>query len=927
MPNFHNNEGDTPNFDSLHLFIVAEQATSATLNIWNIYEENEVHTFNIAAGEPFQFRKFYDDYEPATGSNLAGKRRNGVVNSGRPQLVSWHLKTDEKVGAIILNNAAFTSDAAMLFPYESLGQNYIVTTYNSDIGSGSNQETLSQFLIVATEDNTEIEINYSENTISESETIFLDKHQIFLSNDRFPNFNDQSGTEIRADKPIAVFGGHERAKVPFSGNNNSRDHLIEQMPPIETWSNEYYVVNFLKEFEGRDDLFRIVAALDNTQIQSDGIPLVTLNKGEVYTADIDRPTYITADAPILVSQIKKSSSSGSGARNSADPFLVIVPPQDNFHTNFSFVSIEAMNMPANNFGLDPVQKFSDHYLTIIAADTHPGFVNIDGINVPLDFEPIFGTDHQFASLEVQPGPHTLISQDKIGLYVYGYGSVDSYGYLGGMSFEEFDLFKPTLSYQENCNQASGTFTDSLSFKGQIELIELLNDDNVELNLNGNEFALSLIDDTQDGSGIVRAVDNDGLFNQTELIELNGFTFDIKNIEEDEITQEAVIGQRICKNFTIINYSEKAKVINNLNIEGNFIELSSSEDLPTQLESGEEIEIEICFEPESKGEFYTNILIDDGCYNKKILQLKQIYEIDERSPRLFVDSEDCPGTFEVFMEELRRFDIGIDRVEIIREDNIERIELNVNDTTAFFQGRVIDRTQDAAFSLEVYDKSGNLSEYNRDFPGFTVRYINQDQFSEPVVSEFNEKFCFEVEMENYGGHEKVFDRVYFEENFDFSLPASQLPVILAPGETKLIPICFSKTEGNLSKDTLILETECDKLVLPLSGEIIYSDYGSGSRCRLTVGYTNVENLDEFIGPISPNPVGDILSTFANISSDGTININIMDASGKILISENLSAKKGINRVDIQVSDLQMGFYQLIILGENGTHLEEKFIKRE
>ena len=101
----------------------------------------------------------------------------------------------------------------------------------------------SEFLVVATEDGTIIDITLSGNTIdgrSAGETfqITLDAGQMYqvqsedddLTGSRVVSVGGASG----GCQKIAVFGGNKWTNVG-GGCGDARDHLIEQMFPVSTW--------------------------------------------------------------------------------------------------------------------------------------------------------------------------------------------------------------------------------------------------------------------------------------------------------------------------------------------------------------------------------------------------------------------------------------------------------------------------------------------------------------------------------------------------------------------------------------------------------------------------------------------------------------------------------------------------------------------
>src|SRR5690606_18743645 len=96
---------------------------------------------------------------------------------------------------------------------------------------------------VATEDGTEVTIHPSQPTWdggSATQRVTLDAGesylvQAYLSDTRLTT--DLTGTRIVASAPVAVIAGHQRATVPveLAGSLRSRDCLLEQLPPVETW--------------------------------------------------------------------------------------------------------------------------------------------------------------------------------------------------------------------------------------------------------------------------------------------------------------------------------------------------------------------------------------------------------------------------------------------------------------------------------------------------------------------------------------------------------------------------------------------------------------------------------------------------------------------------------------------------------------------
>lgn len=75
-------------------------------------------------------------------------------------------------------------------------------------------------MIVATEDNTDVDVFYTNNGVAiEDEHITLQKYEVFTKDSYYLDGKpklDYSGTRILATKPVAVYSGNGAARVDVS---------------------------------------------------------------------------------------------------------------------------------------------------------------------------------------------------------------------------------------------------------------------------------------------------------------------------------------------------------------------------------------------------------------------------------------------------------------------------------------------------------------------------------------------------------------------------------------------------------------------------------------------------------------------------------------------------------------------------------------
>eukprot|EP00058_Branchiostoma_floridae_P014878 XP_002600366.1 hypothetical protein BRAFLDRAFT_66599 [Branchiostoma floridae] len=90
------------------------------------------------------------------------------------------------------------------------------------------------------------------------------------------------GTRITSNKPVTLMSGVQCANVP--AGIGACDHLVEQIPPLDTWGKRFVTVPLAVRTGG--DIFRIVAARNGTTVNVTGHTIITrvLHSGETVDA-------------------------------------------------------------------------------------------------------------------------------------------------------------------------------------------------------------------------------------------------------------------------------------------------------------------------------------------------------------------------------------------------------------------------------------------------------------------------------------------------------------------------------------------------------------------------------------------------------------------------------------------------------------------
>ncbi|WP_422491401.1 DUF642 domain-containing protein [Endozoicomonas sp. ALE010] len=423
----------------LSVIISSEQSASGTVLIPGL---NFVKDFSIEPNSIARIEIPSKTDEPSV---------NSISNLG------IRVTSDVKVAVYGLSQEQHTTDAFYGLSVDTLGTEYSILGYKGLSGS-----LPSEFSVTGVYDGTDVTITpiLSAHGRQEGEpfTVTLDANEVFLFND--PSSGDLTGTLINSSAPVSVFSGVECANVPVGVR--ACDHLSEMLPPVSTWGRSFVTVPLATRRSG--DVFRILAFSDDTEVKINGEVVETLSKGKYVEKILKTRSVIESNEPVLVAQYSQGQNSDGII---SDPFMMLVPPAEQFLKSYTFASLE------ESLG------FVNNYVNVVVPKDNINSIVLDGEIISSDqFEDIGNSGFSGAQIKVSEGSHTISSPNPFGIYVYGFGSYDSYGYPGGMNF---DLINST-------GDSFAPFVKLIELDGSIEGIA---GDFEDLNLN------SLIDEGED----------------------------------------------------------------------------------------------------------------------------------------------------------------------------------------------------------------------------------------------------------------------------------------------------------------------------------------------------------------------------------------------------------------------------------------------
>ena len=357
-----------------------------------------------------------------------------------------------------MNNTVkvYSNDASLLLPSHILTGNYIVAS-RQEIGYDHlNNGYLT--IIATSPGTTTVEITPSANTSAgtgvaamtkgQKRTFTLNQYQV-LNIETASSGDDLTGTIIKANNPVAVFGGHVCENIPDS--NGYCDHLEEQMFPVDTWGDKFTAVHFaqrdyltnnnnqcVEPKKGQwnpNSFYRIISGASSVRVETkpsqNGFPR-TLNLGQFYEFQSNQDFVIEATGPIMVVQYMAGSTYQNSLFNNydscshiGDPAMVLLVPQEQYRKDYIFL------VPAD---------YATNWVNISAPVNTTVKLTLQGTSntttiQPNQFTQIPNTQYGVYRFKAQSGIYELNATAPVSIIVYGYHQDVSFAYPGGLDLK------------------------------------------------------------------------------------------------------------------------------------------------------------------------------------------------------------------------------------------------------------------------------------------------------------------------------------------------------------------------------------------------------------------------------------------------------------------------------------------------------------
>jgi gliding motility-associated-like protein len=370
---------------------------------------------------------------------LQGWSQGFIVNANQtttisiPVLIAEHLTSEiienkgveitsqDTISVFAISFQNYSADGTVVYPKQALGTEYRICSYPGLVHTGP-QKLYSEFLIVATEDGTQVTITTSASTLGGQTAgipfnVSLDageSYQVMAANATL----DLSGSVVKATdssgtcRTFAVFSASTCVNIP--SGCTACDILFEQSVAVPNWGKTYYAVPF--SFATKYTT-RIMADQNNTSYTINGGPPTVLNAGQfIETNNIYSTQCINSNKPICVAQYMQGVSCAAAG----DPSMMFLNANEQKIDKITFSTITST-------------VITQHNVNVIMNSSHIGQLTLDGVPVPASsFNTIASCSTiSYAQLPLTQGSHTLEADSGFTAYVYGTGSAESYAYSVG----------------------------------------------------------------------------------------------------------------------------------------------------------------------------------------------------------------------------------------------------------------------------------------------------------------------------------------------------------------------------------------------------------------------------------------------------------------------------------------------------------------
>jgi len=363
----------------------------------------------------------------------------GLYNTG------IHIVSDLPVVVYSFIYVSAISGATVCLPTNVLGREYYSVNYTQ---ISNDPDSYSYFSVVATEDNTVVEITPAGNTkggraANVPFTVSLNRGQVYqVLGAEFTSKTgvDLTGSIIRSIntgsgcKRIAVFCGSGKISIGCTSSAGTSDNLYQQIYPNSSWGKKYITTPTTNDGTNYQvNFYRIIRPDVNTLVKLNGAVLssAVFTNNFYYEFSNNSTNIIEADKPIFLAQYFTTTSKNLNCGNDGigDPEMIYINPVEQ---TINKVTLNSMQPTFNT-------NITTHFINVVMKNDAGAISSfqIDGVSKAASFMPVSQDNgYAYARIQVSKGTHTVSCDSGFNAIAYGFGGAESYGYSAGSNLRD-----------------------------------------------------------------------------------------------------------------------------------------------------------------------------------------------------------------------------------------------------------------------------------------------------------------------------------------------------------------------------------------------------------------------------------------------------------------------------------------------------------
>jgi hypothetical protein len=334
--------------------------------------------------------------------------------------------------------------------------------------------------------------------------------------------------------------------------------------------------------------------------------------------------------------------------------------------------------------------------------------------------------------------------------------------------------------------------------------------------------------------------------------------------------------------------------------------------------GNEHAITVCANPDIEGLFTDTLIIENDCGSWLLAVINIEAKKDENPPGFNIIGDSCNQEFAIIVTDSLPTDYGLKSVVFNELINCTAITQSQSDKKYLLNLKVNDPYYDAIYDITIEDAFGLITNIRDTIQGYTlsIKYEEDIRELDFRTATVGSRVCDSVKLHNYGLLPLVFNDAYVFDNTLYSVPQSQFPVVINPGEDKYIQVCL-RAQGYTNQeifDSLRLDYNCLNMIIPFTGIAGYIETDTKTRCNIPIKIitTNIP-AGYFLEQNIPNPVTGLeTKVIFGLPEAGNAEISVWDLKGQELIkSELYYYQPGVYEIELNTNILPSSVYIYIL----------------